>query len=86
MARFEIELPDRRLALLDNVAHDAGESREEFLARIAEEGLVRAGDVLRVKFLQQLGPPMSLGGESAQIIREIRDNWPPLNRGGADDE
>jgi hypothetical protein len=85
MAKFEIQIPDRWLALLDNVCEDAGETREEFLSRIAEEGLVRAGDVLRVKFLQQLGPPMSLGGESAQMIREIRDNWPPLDRGRADD-
>lgn len=87
MAKFEIQIPDRRLALLDNVSEDAGETREEFLSRIAEEGLVRAGDALRVRFLQQLGPPMSLGGENAQIIREMRDQrLPPAYRDLPDED
>jgi hypothetical protein len=86
MARFEIQIPDRRLALLDNVCEDAGETREELLSRIAEEALVRAGDVLRVRFLQELGPPMSLGGNNAQIIREMRDQrLPPAYRDDPDE-
>ena len=87
MARFEIQIPDRRLTLLDNVCEDAGETREELLSRMAEEALVRAGDALRVRFLQQLGPPMSFGGKNAQIIREMRDQrLPPAHRDDPDED
>jgi hypothetical protein len=87
MARFEIQIPDHRLELLDNVCEGTGETREALLSRVAEEGLVRAGDVLRVKFLQQLGPPMSLGGKNAQIIREMRDQrLPPAYRDDPDED
>jgi hypothetical protein len=86
MARFEIQLPDDHLALLDNVSHDSGETPEECLSRVAREGLAVAGDALSKKIEERLGPPRPMGGESARIIREIRDNWPPLNRGGANDD
>lgn len=87
MAKFEIQIPDRRLALMDNLSEDADETREELLSRIAEEGLVRAGDALRAKFLQELGPPMPLGGDSAQIIREMRDQrLPPAYRDVPDED
>jgi hypothetical protein len=87
MARIEIEIPDRHLELLDSMSEATGESREELLSRVAEEGLVRAGDVIRVKFLQQLGPPMSFGGKNAQIIREMRDQrLPPAYRDDPDED
>lgn len=87
MAKFEIEIPDRRLALLDNVSEDAGETREELLSRIAEEGLVRAGDALRDKFLEMLGPSVPMGGDGAQIIREMRDQrLPPAYRDVPDED
>ncbi|HKZ12856.1 MAG TPA: hypothetical protein VJL81_03315 [Solirubrobacterales bacterium] len=77
MAKFEIEIPDDLLVLLDNVSRDAGENREEFLSRVAEEGLITAGDALTKKFLERLGPPRPMGGDSAQIIREMRDQRVP---------
>ena len=85
MAKVEIEIPDDLLVLLDNVAEDAGVSREEFLSRVAREGTVSAGDALREKFEELLGPPLPLGGNSAQIIREMRDQrLPPAYRDDPD--
>jgi hypothetical protein len=86
MARFEIQIPDDHLALLENVAHYARETPEECLSRVAKEGLDAAGDALSKEIEERLGPPRPMGGDSAQIIREMRDNWPPLNRGRARDE
>jgi hypothetical protein len=86
MARFEIELPGDLLVLIENLAHEAGETREDLLRRTTEEGLAWAKDAARERIEERLGPPRPMGGESARIIREMRDNWPPLNSGGANDE
>ena len=86
MAKVELDFPDDLLRRIDNAAEDAGESREEFLRRTAEEGVARSEAAFRKRIEDQLGPPIPLGGDSAQIIREIRDNWPPLRRGNDKDE
>jgi hypothetical protein len=87
MAKFEIEIPCDLLVLLDNVAEAAGETREEFLTRVAEEGLDRAGAALRERLLETLGPPKPMGGDGAQIIREMRDQrLPPVDRDVPDED
>lgn len=73
MAKFEIELPDELLVLIDNLAYDAGVTQAEFLRRITEDGLAGAEAAARKRFEELLGPPLPLGGDSAQLIRESRD-------------
>ncbi len=81
MARIEIEIPDALLGRIDNVAADAGESRDEILRRLIEEGVVAYEAAFRKKIEDMLGPPVSLGGNAAEIIREMRDNrLPPSMR------
>lgn len=86
MAKFEIELPDDLSVVIDNLARDAGETREQFLRRITEEGLASAKATYREKFEGLLGPPVPLGGNAAELIREMRDNHPRIRRGNVDDE
>ncbi len=85
MAKFEIQIPDDYLPLLENVAHYARETPEECLNRVTKEGLDAAGDALSEEIKERL-PSIPMGGEGAQIIREMRDNWPPLDRGRGHEE
>jgi hypothetical protein len=41
---------------------------------------------MRKELEQMVGPPQPMGGNAAEIIREMRDNWPPIRRGNVDDE
>lgn len=87
MAKFEIEIPDDLLVLIDNLARDAGVTQEELLRRVTEAGLAQARDAYRERFEELLGPPMPLGGDSAQIIREMRDQrLPPAYRDDPDQD
>jgi hypothetical protein len=42
MAKFELELPDDLLEFVDGYAHNAEESRDEFLRRIIAEEIDRS--------------------------------------------
>lgn len=86
VAKIEITLPDDLLDQLDRVAERVGETRDEFLARIAEQEVDRIDWQMRKELEQMVGPPKSKGGNAAEIIREMRDNWPPPRRGNVDDE
>jgi hypothetical protein len=87
MAKVEIDIPDDLLVLIDNLARDAGETREEFLRRVAEEGIATAKAAFRAEIDEMLGPPVSMGGDSAQIIREMRDQrLPPAYRDDPDQD
>jgi predicted DNA-binding protein len=87
MAKVEINLPDDLLRRVDNAAEDAGETREAFLRRIAEEGVVKSEAAFRRRIEEMLGPPVPMGGDSAQIIREMRDQrLPPAYRNEPDDD
>jgi predicted DNA-binding protein len=87
MAKVEINLPDDLLRRVDNAAEDAGETREAFLRRIAEEEVVKSEAAFRRRIEEMLGPPVSMGGDSAQIIREMRDQrLPPAYRDEPDDD
>jgi membrane carboxypeptidase/penicillin-binding protein PbpC len=86
MAKVEINLPDDLLDQVDRVAERVGETRDEFLARIAGQEVVRIDWQMRKELEQMVGPPRPMGGNAAEIIREMRDNWPPTRRGNVDDE
>jgi hypothetical protein len=87
MAKVEIDFPDDLLLRVDDAAEDAGETREEFLRRIAGEEVAKSEAAFRQRIEEMLGPPVPMGGDGAQIIREMRDQrLPPAYRDEPDDE
>jgi hypothetical protein len=86
VAKVEINLPDDLLDQVDRVAERVGETRDEFLARIAGQEVDRIDWQMRKELEQMVGPPRPMGGNGAELIREMRDNWPPIRRGNVDEE
>jgi predicted transcriptional regulator len=86
VAKIEITLPDDLLDQVDRVAERVGETRDEFVARIAGQEVERIDWQMRKELEQMVGPSRPMGGNAAEIIREMRDNWPPTRRGNVDDE
>jgi hypothetical protein len=86
VAKIEINLPDDLLERIDVAAERVGETRDEFLQRTAGQEVERIHWQLRRELEQMVGPPQPMGGNAAEIIREMRDNWPPIRRGDVDDE
>jgi hypothetical protein len=86
MAKLEINLPDDLLRQVDRAADRVGETRDEFLRRIAEREVDRIDWQLRKELEQMVGPSRPMGGNAAQIIREMRDSHPPIRRGNIDGE
>jgi predicted transcriptional regulator len=76
MARIEIDLPDDLLEKIDEVAHRAGETRDEFILRVIEAEVEESNARLRVRLEAWLDDhPLDLGGKTAaELIREGRDN------------
>ena len=74
MAKVEINLPDDLLKRIDRVADRLGETRDEFLRRIAESEVDRSNLQWRKELEQMMGPPIHGGGESGRWIREDRDH------------
>jgi hypothetical protein len=88
VAKIEINLPDDLLERIERAAEEEGVSRDELLLRFVEEGATRSKAAFRKKIEDMLGPPIPLG-DSAQLIREMRDQrLPPSMRPdpGADDD
>jgi hypothetical protein len=80
MAKVEINLPDELLERIDRAAEEEEVSRDELLLRFIEEGATRSKAAFRKKIEDMLGPPIPLG-DSAQLIREMRDQrLPPSMR------
>jgi hypothetical protein len=80
MAKVEINLPDDLLERVDRAAEEEGVSRDELLLRFIEDGATRSAAAFRKKIEDMLGPPIPLG-DSAQLIREMRDGRvPPFYR------
>jgi hypothetical protein len=80
VAKIEINLPDDLLERIDRAAEEEGVSRDELLLRFVEEGATRSKAAFRKKIEDMLGPPIPLG-DSAQLIREMRDQrLPPSMR------
>jgi hypothetical protein len=72
---------------IDRAAEDAGETREEFLRRITEEAMTRWEAAFRQEIEDMLGPSIPMGGNAAEIIREMRDQrLPPSMRPDRDDD
>jgi predicted DNA-binding protein len=81
VAKIELNLPEDLLERIDNAVEDAGETREEFLRRIVEEAVIESEAAFRKKIEDMLGASVPMGGDSAQIIREMRDGRvPPFYR------
>jgi metal-responsive CopG/Arc/MetJ family transcriptional regulator len=69
-----ISIPDGLLERIDAYAEARRESRSGFLRRLAERELeAREGDQ-RKRFEELLGPPVQMGGNAAELIREDRDS------------
>jgi hypothetical protein len=80
VAKIEINLPDDLHERIDRAAEEEGVSRDELLLRFVEEGATRSKAAFRKKIEDMLGPPIPLG-DSAQLIREMRDQrLPPSMR------
>jgi CopG-like RHH_1 or ribbon-helix-helix domain, RHH_5 len=88
VAKIEITLPDDLLERIDRAAEEDGVPRDELLLRFIEDGATRNKAAFRQKIEDMLGPPIPLG-DSAQLIREMRDQrLPPSMRSDpeADDD
>ncbi|MFT3865399.1 MAG: ribbon-helix-helix protein, CopG family [Solirubrobacterales bacterium] len=86
MVRIEINLPDDLLRQIDVAAERAGLARDELIRRCTEEDVVRRGAEYRKEIEDMLGPPVPMGGNAAEVIREMRDTHPPIRRGNVDEE
>lgn len=86
MAKLELEVPDDLLRQIDRVAGRRGESRDEFLRRVAEAEVDRSNSQWIKEIEQMMGPPIHGGGESARWIREDRDHRDDKRMPGTRDE
>jgi metal-responsive CopG/Arc/MetJ family transcriptional regulator len=69
-----ISIADDLLARIDAQAHANRETRSGFLRRLAARELSEQGKDRRRQLEDLLGPPVSLGGEAARLIREDRES------------
>lgn len=76
MAKVMISLPKDVLERLDAYLSRTGETRSGFLRRLAEREIEADHARQRRHFEQLLDKigPLSLGGDSARLIREDRDS------------
>jgi hypothetical protein len=73
VAKVMISIPDKLLERLDTQARSTRETRSGFLQRLVERELAGAGARRQKEFEDLLGPPVDLGGDAAQLIREDRE-------------
>jgi predicted DNA-binding protein len=74
VAKVMISIPDDLLERLDSRAKAKGETRSGFLRQLVEQE-ISAGNLSRRKELEDLlGPPVSMGGDAARLIREDRES------------
>jgi hypothetical protein len=77
VAKVLISLPDDLLRRIDEYARRRAETRSGFLQRLAESEIA-ADNARRTKeFEELLGPPLHLGGNTVQKIKEGRDDGNP---------
>jgi hypothetical protein len=74
MAKVMISVPDDLLERLDAQARANHETRSGLLRRLVERELSVENARRRKEFEELLGPPVDLGGDAAQIIREDRES------------
>jgi hypothetical protein len=74
VAKVLISLTDDLLSRIDDYAQRNGETRSGFLQRLAEREIA-ADNARRTKdFEELLGPPLHLGGNTVQKIKEGREH------------
>jgi metal-responsive CopG/Arc/MetJ family transcriptional regulator len=69
-----ISVPDDLLERLDAQARANHETRSGLLRRLVERELSVENARRRKEFEELLGPPVDLGGNAAQMIREDRES------------
>jgi hypothetical protein len=74
VTKVEISLPEDLLSRIDGYAERSGETRSDFLRRLAEREIAAHNARRRKEFEELLGPPLPPGTDPAQMIREERDN------------
>jgi Ribbon-helix-helix protein, copG family len=74
VAKVMISVPDDLLERLDAQARANHESRSGLLRRLVERELSVENARRRKEFEELLGPPVDLGGNAAQTIREDRES------------
>ncbi|MGN6216741.1 MAG: type II toxin-antitoxin system HicB family antitoxin [Solirubrobacterales bacterium] len=72
VAKVMISIPDDLLKRLDSHAHAHRETRSGLLRRLVERELSSEDVGRRKEFEALLGPPVDLGGDAAQLIRDDR--------------
>jgi hypothetical protein len=74
VAKVMISIPDTLLDLLDAQARANHETRSGFLRRLVEREISVESTNRRKEFEDLLGPPVSMGGDAARLIREDRES------------
>lgn len=74
VAKVMISVPDDLLERLDARARANHETRSGLLRRLVERELSVENARRRKEFEELLGPPVDLGGNAAQMIREDRES------------
>ena len=74
VAKVMISIPDSLLDSLDACAQANRETRSGFLRRLVEREISSENLSRRKEFEDLLGPPVSLGGDAARLIREDRES------------
>lgn len=74
VAKVMISMPDDLLGRLDAQARANRETRSGFLQRLARRELLSGEARRREEIEDLLGPPVSMGGDAARLIREDRES------------
>jgi metal-responsive CopG/Arc/MetJ family transcriptional regulator len=74
VAKVMISIPDNLLERLDAQARASRETRSGFLRRLVEQEISARSADRRTEFEDLLGPPVSMGGDAARLIREDRES------------
>jgi HicB-like antitoxin of HicAB toxin-antitoxin system len=74
VAKVMISIPDDLLERLDAQARANRETRSGFLRRLAERELELDEARRRKEIEDLLGPPLHLGGNATELIREDRES------------
>jgi hypothetical protein len=74
VAKVMISIPDGLLERLDAHAKKRAETRSGFLQQLAERAIAEDNASRRRELEELLGPPVDLGGNAAELIRQSRDS------------
>jgi hypothetical protein len=74
VAKVLISFPDDLLGRIDEYAKRTAETRSGFLQRLAESEIAADNARRKKEFEDLLGPPLHLGGNTVQKIKEGRED------------